>query len=138
MKLNFFVADEFRPETGGKQMVLGLYADDVILLEPVTQIEAIPVGFERLAFLINISDVPAGKHNYKGQIVDPSGKPYGREIIMGELEIEKGMSRSFIIEMKPFLINSKGTYHLNFYVDDDLYAFPFSIIDRVQEKPSTS
>lgn len=142
MKVNFLVADEFRTELSGKQMVLGLYADGIILLEPASHIETsipnLPEGIDRLAFLINISDAPEMKHNYKGQIIDPSGNPHGSEIPFGEFEIAKNTSRSFIAETKPFLFHGKGTYHFNFYVDDVLYSFPFSLIDKVQKKQSVS
>lgn len=133
MKINIFVADEFRSEANGKQMALGLYPDDVIMLNPkpqeVSQAD-LPEGIDRLSFLINISDVPEKKHIFKAQIIDPSGKPHGKEIALGEFETAKGTSRNFIIEARPFLLSGKGTYQLNFYVDDEVNAFPFSLIER--------
>lgn len=136
MKINFIVADEFRPEAGGKHMALGLYADSVIMLEPnpqsTTPTLELPEGIDRLAFLINVSDAPEEKHNYKAQIIDPSGQPHGKEIALGEFLVAKGTSRSFIIEAKPFLIHGKGTYQLNFHVDDLVHSFQFSIIERGQ------
>lgn len=142
MKINFFLADEFRPEIAGKQTVLGLYADNTILLEHQAQLETpelkLPSGIDRLAFLVNISDAPEGLHSLKAQIIGPSGIPHGPEVPFGESEILKGTSRAIILEAKPFLIQEKGTYHFNFYVDDILYSFPFSIIDRAQGQPSVS
>lgn len=142
MKINFLIADEIRPEMGGKQTVLGLYADGIIMLGTPPQLDTsapeAPEGIERLAFLMNISDVPEGKHKYKGQIIDPSGNPHGPEISFGEEETPKGKSRTIVVETKPFLIKGKGTYHFNLYFDDVLYSFPFGLIEAVQEKPSAS
>lgn len=138
MKINFFLADEFRAEVGGKQTALGLYADNKILIEPRVELKSsdseLPEGIDRLAFLLNISEASQGMHKFRGQIVDPLGKPHGPEMLLGDGEVLKGTSRSFIIEAKPFLLKGKGTYMLNFYVDEDLQSFPFHIIDRPLEK----
>ena len=141
MKINFLVAEEFRPEAGGKQMVLGLYPDDMIVLEPRPNIDYspnIPEGLDRLSFLITISDAPENKHRYKAQIIDPSGNPHGPEMSLGESEIEKGTSKTFIIESKPFIMSGKGLYHLNFYVDDELHSFPFGLILKSPERATAS
>lgn len=136
MKINIFIADEFRSEANGKQMALGLYPDDNIVLEQRPQKDNqadLPEGIDRLSFLINISDIPEKKHIYKAQIIDPSGKPHGKEIALGEFETAKGTSRNFIIEAMPFLLSGKGTYQLNFYVDDEVNTFPFRFIEKTRE-----
>jgi len=140
VKINFLVADEFRPEAGGKQMALGLYADSVIILEPRPEVSApgLPEGIDRLAFLINVSDAPEVKHSYKAQIIDPSGKPHGQEIPLGEHTILKGTSRSFVIEVKPFLIQGEGTYQLNFFINDAIHPFLFNLVEREKRKPTIS
>lgn len=143
MRIDFLLADEIRPEIGGKQTILGYYADANLLIEPIPQSEEtlkskLPEGIDRLAFLITVSDVPGGQHKYKGQIIDPSGNPHGPEMPLGELDVEKDRSRSFAIEAKPFLLKGKGTYHFNFYVDEELHSFPFRITARVQETPAAS
>lgn len=135
MKVNFLLADEVRPEMGGKNTVLGLYADGTIVLEngepPKGDIpEGLPEGVERLAFLINTSELPEGVHHFKGQITDPSGNPHGPEISFGESTIEEGASRTIVVEAKPFLLQGIGTYHFNFYVDDVLVPLPFKVVKR--------
>lgn len=138
MKIKFLVADEFRAEAGGKQMALGLYADDIIMLEfrPEISVTGLPEGIDRLAFLINVSDVPEAKHIYKVQIIDPSGKLHGPEISLGEHTIAKGTSRSFVIEAKPFLLQGEGTYQLNFFIDNAIHPFLFDLIEREKSKPT--
>lgn len=142
MKINFVIADEIRQEIGGKQTILGLYADGTIMLEATEELNTstteVPRGIERLAFLVNVSDISEEKHRYKGQIICPSGLPYGEEISFGEVIIPKGKSRTIILETKPFLIKEKGTYHFNFFVDDVLYPFPFNLIEREKKGSSVS
>jgi hypothetical protein len=140
VKIKFLVADEFRAEAAGKQMALGLYADDIIILEPKSEVAngGLPAGIDRLAFLINVSDVPEVKHIYKMQIIDPSGSPHGNEIPLGEYIIAKGTSRSFVIEAKPFLIQGVGTYKLNFFIDDIIHTFSFNFVERESMKSTMS
>jgi hypothetical protein len=134
MKINFLIADEVRPEASGKQTILGLYPDQTIVIEEIqalgTDIEELPVAIDRLNILINISDISAGEHELKGQIVEPSGAPHGDKIDFGKISIEKGLSRSFVLALKPFIIKEMGTYNFNLYVDDELHQFSFNIIDK--------
>lgn len=132
MKINFLIADEIRPEASSKQAVLGLYADNLIVLEPLSIKEKesnFPKGIERLAFLINVSDIE-GKHKYKGQIIDPKGNLHGPEVDFGESELAKYTSRTIVLEAKPFLIVEKGTYNFVLTIDDTKHILPFTIIDR--------
>lgn len=137
MKINYLIADEIRPEASSKQTVLGLFADHLIVLDIPTQLPAgeLPKGIERLAFLINVSNIE-GKHKYKGQIFDPEGNPHGPEIDFGESELAKNTSRTMVVEAKPFLIKVKGTYNFVLTVDDTKYPLPFTIIDRAQITPA--
>lgn len=140
MKLNFFVADEIRPELNGKLTALGLFADNTVVLESQNETDTkkagLPAGFDRLAFVVNISDAPGEKHSFKGQIVDPTGKNHGPEMLFGETVFGKNSSRTIVIEAKPFVLNGTGTYYLNFYVDDVPHLFSFNIINRAEVIPS--
>jgi hypothetical protein len=138
MKINFLIADEIRPELTGKQTVLGLYPDHTIVLEktqiPDNDVSNIPEVIERLAILVNISEAPEGDElKLKGQLVAPSGNPHGEKIDFGTMSIEKGASRTIVLEAKPFVISEKGTYHFNLIVNDDIFQFPFKVIDRVSK-----
>lgn len=130
MKIKFLMAEEVRPELNGKSTVLGLFADDVLLMQgkrPEDAPQEVPDGLERLTFLLNVSDISEGLHHFKGNITDPSGAPYNPVSSLGDETIMKGLSRSIVVEIKPFIIKSKGVYHFNLYVDDVLTSFPFEI-----------
>jgi hypothetical protein len=130
MKIKFLLAEEIRPEISGKSTVLGLFPDDVLIMQsnrPEGASPDIPDGLDRLTFFLNVSDIPEGKHYFKGNITDPTGAPYNQLSTLGEEIIKAGLSRTIIVEMKPFIVKTKGIYHFNLYVDDVLTTFPFEI-----------
>lgn len=130
MKIKFLMAEEIRPEINGKSSVLGLFPDDIIVVQanrPEGISPEIPDGIERLSFLLNVSDLPEGSHFFKGNITDPSGAAYNPLGSLGEETIKKGFSRSIVVEVKPFIVKQKGIYHFNLYVDDLLTTFPFEV-----------
>lgn len=138
MKIKFLVAEEIRMEMGGKLTILGLFPDDNIRMikgdRPEGASPDMPEGLERLAFLISISELSSKKiHKFKGRITDPSGAVYKPEESLGEGRIEKGTSRSIIVEMKPFIVKTEGVYHFDFSIDKEVLSFPFEI--REQAKP---
>jgi hypothetical protein len=134
MNILFLIADEIRQEVGGKQTILGLYADKTILLEgkdgPQDLPPGIPEGIDRIAFLINVSEATEGVHVCNAQIIDPSGQPHGPNIPLGEFTTEEGISRTLVVEAKPFIFSGKGTYSFNLSIDGILHSFPFKVIDK--------
>ena len=127
MKLKFLIADEVRAELSGKQTVIGLYADDVLVVNDVERPSEVPFAIDRLSFLVNISDVSVGVHNYKAQILNPAGVKLGQEIPMGESQIEKGKSHTLVLEAKPFVLDGEGIYRLDLYIDNVPHSFPFEV-----------
>lgn len=135
MKIKFLVAEEIRPEESGKLTILGLFPDDNLVLsakEAVPQGMPLdtPRGIDKLVFFINLSDASSKFSKFKVTINDPSGELYKPEREVGEGRIAKGESRSFIIEVKPFIIKFTGTYIFNFHVNNKVYSFPFEIRER--------
>lgn len=134
MKIKFLVAEEMRPEAGGKLTILGLFPDDNIILTKPAYPEGVPPetprGIEKIVFLVSVSDAPNRKLKFKVRITDPSGELYKPEMQLGEERIVKGTSRSFIIEVKPFVISLMGVYVFDFYVNKEIYSFPFEISEQ--------
>jgi len=132
------MAEEIRPEAGGKLTILGLFPDDNIILTKAVYPEGVPPeiprGIEKLVFLISVSGAPNRKLKFKVRITDPSGGLYKPEMQLGEGRVEKGTSRSFIIEVKPFVIDLVGVYIFDFYVNKEIYSFPFEIREQPMQK----
>ena len=131
MRIKFLMAEEFRPEPNNKITVLGLFAGETLILNKGPRPEGVPedapIGLERLAFMLIISDLD-GTHDFKGSIFDPNGQAMSFEQQLGEgIMIEKGMSHIIINEVKPFIIKAAGTYTFVLHVDDNQEKFSFEI-----------
>jgi hypothetical protein len=131
MKLKLLVADEIRPEATGKQTVLGLFADDVVVAQPPAQVPEVsadvPSGIERLAFLINVSDLPAGTYRVAASLLDPSGEPYGEIHVDHGITVDAGKSHTFVVEAKPFILRGFGIYQWTILIGDTEARLPFEI-----------
>lgn len=134
MKVDFLIAEEIRPEANNKIAILGFYPGNIVVVlkkeQPQEVPEGTPEGFERLAILATISDAPDGVHKFRGRLLEPSGELYGPESSLGEAAIPKGFSHVVVVQMKPFIMKQPGTYNYEFYVDDQMFNFPFEV--RVQ------
>lgn len=131
MKVKFVMAEEIRPEVGGKMTILGLFPADEILLTRVAVPEGVPsdtpMGIDKITFLLTISKLPSKKYKFTGSIIDPSGEPYKADMQLGEARFSKGISHSIIVESRPFIVKTLGVYHFNLYVGKELVSFPFEI-----------
>lgn len=140
MKVKFIVAEEVRPEASNKISILGFYAGDVIVMlkkeRPAGVPQDMPEGFERLAILATINDAPEGIHKFKGRLIEPSGQVYAPESALGEAAIPKGFSHVVVVELKPFIVKQPGTYTYEFFVDEEMFKFPFEV--RIQEEQKKS
>jgi len=131
MRIKFLMAEEFRPEPNNKITVLGLFAGDTLIFNKGPRPEGVPedapIGLERLAFLLTISDLD-GTHSFKGRVFEPNGQPMNSEQLLGNgIMIEEGMSHSIIYAMKPFIFKTRGVYKFVLYVDDIPHEFQFEI-----------
>lgn len=132
MKITLLVADEVRPEATGKQTVLGLFADNVVVVKippkPEEVPDDVPPGIERLAFLVNVSKLPEGQYDFKGQFISPSGERSGDVFQLGNaVQVSPGKSYSAVIESKPFILKEGGEYNLAFWINNEEHRLPFEI-----------
>lgn len=131
MKTKFIIADEIRPEVSGKQTILGLFADDVIVVHAPPLSAGIPhdtpPGIERIAFLINVSGLTEGSHSIKGELFAPTGAAYGVNLPLDEFKVDTGNSHSIVIEMKPFILKGFGTYNWSIWIDEEELKCPFEV-----------
>ena len=136
MKVNFLIAEEVRLETNSKMSIIGLFAGDVIIFlkgeRPEGVPEGTPAGMERLAILAIITDT-YGVHNFKGRLIEPSGNLYQPEIALGDANIQEGFSHTIIVQLKPFIVRQPGIFRFEFFVDEEIFTFPFEIREQMSE-----
>lgn len=133
MKINFYLADEIRTESNGKQLVLGLYPDHVVLVEvdkdiPETDPEGNKVGFvlDQLTFSLCVSEA-VGNFKPKVQFYLPSGEPIGEPSVLPDFDQEKGGSHSLHLHAKPFPFKEPGKYKLQLTLNDKPHDFFFEL-----------
>lgn len=136
MKVNFLIAEEIRLEAQSKLTVLGLFAGDIIIMVKGARPEGVPentpAGLERLAIVAIVSEAPDGEHKFKGRLVEPSGELYKPESALGEAMSKKGYSNTVVVELKPFIVKQPGIFRFEFFVDDQMFTFPFEIREQPQ------
>lgn len=136
MKVNFLLAEEVRPEANNKISVLGLFAGDIVIMIKGVRPEGVPEdtpgGLERLAILSIISDAPEGLLKFKGRLIEPSGELSRPEFALGEATTKKGFSHTVIVELKPLIVKKPGIFRFEFFVDEEMFSFPFEIREQTQ------
>jgi hypothetical protein len=136
MKVDFLIAEEVRPEANNKISVLGLFAGDTVIMikgeRPQGVPEDTPAGLERLSILSIISDAPDGLHKFKGRLIEPSGELYRPESALGEATTKKGFSHTVIVELKPLIVKKSGIFRFEFFVDEEMFSYPFEIREQTQ------
>lgn len=133
MNVRYFISDDVRQEVNGKTSVVGLYADNVIVLNNQNtdgSVQSItketPLAIDRLSILINVSDI-VGLLEFEFQIIDPDGNSHTEKATIGKAELEKGMSYNLIVQAVPFTFHIPGIYKLRFYVNGEFSDLPFEI-----------
>lgn len=108
--VRFFLAEDFRQEIGGKVSAIGLYADNVVVLqlppdlaEPTTET---PIVIRSLAFLFNVSALSKASMASVDLHVNGDRKPF---MVPRELPAtEPGNSVNLLGVMAPCVVTSFG------------------------------
>jgi hypothetical protein len=106
---NFFLADDFRLEVGGKMTAVGLFGDSVVVIEKTfqrtkeggkTQVQPI---FTQLTLMANVR-APKGDYEVKANIVAPSGQtiPSGTPMKFSVLRTGQSANLGFRLFRVPF------------------------------------
>lgn len=128
-RVNFLLADQIREEAGGKLTIIGLYAnDEIILLGDLP--EELPIGLQGLALpalsiLVQLKD-GIGNYNGEAQVIDPNGKPL---IIPAKLTIslKENVWSNLIVPFVPFPLPKFGLYTFELKLDNKKYKYTFTI-----------
>ncbi|MFS0754486.1 hypothetical protein ABC383_07280 [Noviherbaspirillum sp. 1P10PC] len=131
MKTKFLIADEFRLEASGRHIGIGLWPDDVLVIQNgARSAEAGSdqnYAIERLGFLIVVSGLEEGTHKFRGTIFNPSGIAHSPDIDLGDLEVARGQSASVVLSAKPFVVTEFGLYRFDLQVDSLLISNTFEV-----------
>lgn len=130
--VRLLVADEFRTESSGKVLGVGIYPDLVIILrvprnapEPSKEV---PYGVD-ISLLITVIATP-GEYDVKASLGNFGS--FKQHIVIGE-----GRSANVIANAKPLLVQDLGAIPIKVSLNDELYEFQIEIrkqvVDEVRE-----
>ncbi len=116
----FLIAEQVRPETGGKLSIIGFYAGgDILVPENTTQ-----TVLSSLAFIFIFKD-GEGQFKTRLTIMSPSGKQ------LADIELREttfvGKSHSIVTQLAPFVTTEYGRYEVLLKLNEHVYARSFSL-----------
>lgn len=135
MNLNFYWCDDVIEQAHNKLMLIGLYADRVVLVPESYIKEQIAnaddnnpaaLGINKISVLINISDAE-GDFHAKGQFYSPNGNTHGPQHDFGTISLIKGRSANIIFQSAPFPFTDFGKYKLIVDIGGNEFETDFSI-----------
>ena len=141
MTCRFFLADDIRQELHGKVTAVGLYSDNVVLVElpgggPDPSL-AKPAAIASLAILASVS-TPAGPHLFNVQLRDAKGAmPFGPFPPRSVISTKDAPASNIILRFQPLPFATFGLMHLTLQVDDASFEFTFEIRRRPVASPNS-
>ncbi len=132
----FLLAEDIRMDAGGKPIVLGLYVNDMILVDlPDNTPEpsaSQPIILPEMAVLASFPDTN-GTFSGTLSIIDPAGK-----IVLqtgaGEFQTESTGILNIVSKFRPFAVENFGQFNFTVELDGKIFEFPFSIVRNVALK----
>lgn len=121
MELFLYIADDIRQLVGGKQLLLGVFPDRVVVLKaPASAIEnatEVPLAL-RLSLLACVSGLDAGRHTLELSI-DIPGERSARRVIppVEQVLAEGNTSMNVIVNVDPLLVREPGVFAVQCVVD---------------------
>lgn len=127
--VRFFLAEDFRQEIGGKVSAIGLYADNVVVLQLPPDLaeptEETPIMIRSLAFLFSVSALSQPSLASVDLRVNGDQKP-----LMAPRDlpaIEPGNSVNLLGVMAPYVVTSFGEKTVVVDIAGTKYTFKFEI-----------
>lgn len=131
--VKFYVADEVRMDNTQRPMIMGLFTDDLILIDAPKEIvpsQENPIVIQGLCFLVACIDCK-GEFKTKFNVITPEGNDlFATEDTSGVAKTVDEVSRNnlnLILNFKPFPIVKYGKYKLVFTLDTKTYDFTFGV-----------
>ena len=122
MEATLYVADDIQLLADGKTLMVGVYTDNVLVLQVPPQVISEvslerPIGLAALALMFTITDIAAGEHTGAPRITLPDGRPSPNQINVAPFVVAAGGAANLLFKLQPFLISGAGVYHVTVDVD---------------------
>jgi hypothetical protein len=130
--VKFLLCEDVRPEADGKLTIIGLYADDRMIVNVTPGVAppppaGVPIyGVPQLAIasivLDGVGTYPAGT-----EILDPTGGSMGK-VAMGDAVLSAGKTATLAIKSGPFPVARFGSYKFVLTLGPATFSFDFEIL----------
>lgn len=125
MEIKYYIADEIREEKSGKPMLIGLYPDNVILINVPEDPQSNPGNLDfsyqlnKLSFLINFRDETDAPTTLSVDLeyFRPNNILIGEKQRVPPFQLEPGKSTSLIIESSPFIVYESGDHYFRITIN---------------------
>ncbi len=125
----FLLADNIAEQSGGKLLIVGLYAGDVVVLHGPLPTE-VPTQFHGIALpglyiLVTFAD-GVGEFDVSVRIYDPTGNALGPTSIL-KVKLEKGKSQNCVVPLVPFPVTAFGKYRVELQAGTKTFNYDFAV-----------
>ena len=126
----FYMADDIRVEDSGKQILVGLYPDNVIVLkssEALAPTREKPLLLSQLSVMVSFPNPTRGDHAGEAFILGPDNNEIGKLARFTVTTLEDGGTGNIIFKLAQMRVTRFGIYTLRLTFDEKSYEFPFEL-----------
>ena len=124
------MADDIRVEDSGKQILVGLYPDNVIVLKSSAALAPTrekPLLLSQLSVMVSFPNPAKGDHAAEGSISGPDNNEIGKLGRFTVTTLEEGGTGNIILKLAQMRVTGFGIYTLRLTFDAKSYEFPFEV-----------
>jgi hypothetical protein len=124
------MADDIRVEDSGKQILVGLYPDNVLVLkssEALAPTREKPLLLSQLSVMVSFPNPAKGDHAVEGSISGPDNNEIGKLARFTITTLEEGGTGNVILKLAQMRVTGFGIYTLQLTFDAKPYEFPFEV-----------
>lgn len=136
---SFLVSDDLRVEDGGKVTVLGLYADNIVVVKrapPIVE-DTGDIGLDSLAVLISVGGIE-GEQPVSFVLEDPAMKKKAKPAPPRATVFTKDRTTNFAIRLRPFITKGYGEKTVRVSIGGLTWEHKFQIVSENDLRGVTS
>lgn len=137
MKTTFFVADDIQTLSDNKVMLVGLYPDSTLLIEPLRPVRPDQLTvLARLCMLVHVDHLPKGVTHVQPELKLPSGTPAPGISAIKLKSPKDGQAANLLCRFQPFPVPEFGRYTLEIQIGKERVVHEFFVRENQSRAPA--
>lgn len=137
MKTTFFVADDIQTLSDNKVILVGLYPDATLLIEPLRAVRPDQqTVLARLCMLVHVDRLPKGVTQVHPTLTLPSGSPAPAISAIKLKSPKDGHAANLLCRFQPFPVPEFGRYALEIQIGKERVVHEFFIQETAARVPA--